>query len=123
MSMVSPRVILCHLPVCRGMLLCCGPRRAAAFVSGIDNAMTMVIHAFSPPCFLFKNVGTSPFALSLVEPSISMPGNKAGSVDGDGMLLVDDTAASTLQMGAEDQAKDDDGKDSNVEGGGAQFTP
>ena len=104
------------------------PSRAAAFVSGIGNAVVEAIRVLSPsrrpP---YEIIGESPFAHSLVDSSISA--NHETSVNDEDDDDEDDTLQTTsyaaaeettetiLQMAADDEAEEGDGGNSDVEGG------
>ena len=104
------------------------PSRAAAFVSGIGNAVVEAIRVLSPSRRpLYEIIGESPFAHSLVDSSISA--NHETSVNDEDDDDEDDTLQTTsyaaaeettetiLQMAADDEAEEGDGGNSDVEGG------
>ncbi len=102
------------------------PSRAAAFVSGIGNAVAGVIRVLSPPCRpLYEIVGESPFAFSLIDSSLSTSYKPEGSsVDGnnDGSMpqtqnVVEEMAEAILQMALDDEAEEGDGGGSDVKRG------
>ena len=101
----------CRLAVHRGT-------RAAAFVSGIGNAVAGVIRVLSPPRRPpYEIVGESPFAISLVESSLSTSYDPKGSSVDEGnddgstpqMCAVEETAKAILHMAIDDEAEKGDG--------------